>query len=75
MASVFELSSRALLCRKLAEQEPANRVFWIAEAECWSRLSEREASYRNNSFKCLGVFAGPVRQKLVMFRQGSRTTG
>jgi hypothetical protein len=66
MASSLELSSRALLCRRLAEQEPANRVFWIAEAENWSRLSESEASQRKNLFKCLGVFSSPVRKKPTM---------
>jgi hypothetical protein len=35
-----ELNSRAALCRKLAQREPANRMLWMAEAENWSRLSE-----------------------------------
>jgi hypothetical protein len=48
MASPLELRSRALLCRQLAIQEPANRVFWLAEAESWSRLSNRDASRRDN---------------------------
>jgi hypothetical protein len=39
MASQLELAARAALCRQLAEREPANRVFWMAEAENWSRLS------------------------------------
>ena len=36
-----ELNSRAALCRTLAQREPANRTFWIAEAENWSRLSKK----------------------------------
>jgi len=39
MASQLELSARAALCRQLAKREPKNRVFWMAEAESWSRLS------------------------------------
>jgi len=38
MISQAEFSSRAALCRQLAKREPANGVFWIAEAENWSRL-------------------------------------
>jgi hypothetical protein len=40
MVDQLEFSSRAVLCRKLAQREPANRVYWIAEAENWSRLSK-----------------------------------
>jgi hypothetical protein len=44
MTDQSELNSRAALCRKLAQREPVNEVFWIAEAENWSRLSkERRA--------------------------------
>jgi hypothetical protein len=39
MASQLEFAARAALCRQLAKREPANRVFWMAEAENWSRLS------------------------------------
>ena len=39
MASQWELSARAALCRQLAKREPKSRVFWMAEAENWSRLS------------------------------------
>ena len=39
MTSYLELSSRAALCRQLAQREPKTRVYWLAEAECWSRLS------------------------------------
>ena len=37
--SQFELSSRAVLCRKLARQDPANQTVWMAEARSWSRLA------------------------------------
>jgi hypothetical protein len=40
MAGQLEFGLRATLCRELAQREPANRVFWIAEAETWARLSE-----------------------------------
>jgi hypothetical protein len=39
MASQLEFGARAALCRKLAKREPKNRIFWMAEAENWSRLS------------------------------------
>jgi hypothetical protein len=42
MTDQSELNSRAALCRKLAQREPANQVFWIAEAENWSRLSKEK---------------------------------
>ena len=46
MVSALELSSRALLCRRFAEQEPANRVLLITEAEHCEQLSQRETSHR-----------------------------
>jgi hypothetical protein len=42
MTDQSELNSRAALCRRLAQREPANRTFWIAEAENWSRLSKEK---------------------------------
>jgi hypothetical protein len=42
MADQSELNLRAALCRRLAQREPANRTFWIAEAENWSRLSKEK---------------------------------
>lgn len=42
MIDQSELDSRAALCRKLAQREPANRTFWMAEAEKWSRLSKEQ---------------------------------
>ena len=38
MITQTELSSRAALCRQLAQREPNSRVYWLAEAEHWSRL-------------------------------------
>ena len=43
MIDQVEFDLRATLCRQLAMREPANRTFWMAEAENWSRLS-RERS-------------------------------
>ena len=40
MTGQSEFNSRAELCRKLAQREPTNRIFWMAEAENWSRLSK-----------------------------------
>jgi hypothetical protein len=37
----FELKSRATLCLQLAIQDSVNRLIWVAEAERWSRLSQR----------------------------------
>ena len=42
MTEQSELNSRAALCRRLAQREPANRTFWMAEAENWSRLSKEK---------------------------------
>ena len=42
MAGQSEFNSRAALCRKLAQREPANQTFWMAEAENWSRLSKEK---------------------------------
>ena len=42
MPDQSELNSRAALCRLLAQREPANRAFWMAEAENWSRLSKEK---------------------------------
>ena len=39
MAGHIELNSRAALCRLLARREPNSKVYWLAEAENWSRLS------------------------------------
>ena len=43
MTGQLEFDLRATLCRQLAEREPANRAFWMAEAENWSRLSKEKS--------------------------------
>jgi hypothetical protein len=43
MIDQLEFDLRATLCRQLAEREPANRAFWMAEAESWSRLSKEKS--------------------------------
>jgi hypothetical protein len=42
MTEHSEFNSRAALCRQLALREPANRTFWMAEAENWSRLAKEK---------------------------------
>lgn len=39
MITQLELSSRAALCRQLARREPRSKIYWLAEAENWQRLS------------------------------------
>ena len=51
MASQLELSSRAALCRELAQREPESRVYWLAEAERWSRLSRQTMSVERTGHK------------------------
>jgi hypothetical protein len=41
MITQAELSSRAALCRQLAQREPNSKVYWLAEAESWLRLCRR----------------------------------
>jgi hypothetical protein len=70
MIDQLEFDLRASLCRQLAKREPANRIFWIAEAENWSRLSKERsgaaeenigsgitASWREKSGRFLSVLA------------------
>lgn len=47
MISQVELDSRAALCRQLAKHEPVYQALWLAEAECWSRLSR--AKFRSDA--------------------------
>jgi hypothetical protein len=49
MTDHSELNSRATLCRQLAQREPANRTFWMAEAENWSRLSKEQRHGEDNA--------------------------
>ena len=41
MINQTELNSRAALCRQLVRREPNSRIYWLAEAENWLRLSRR----------------------------------
>jgi hypothetical protein len=41
MINQLELHLRAVLCRQLARREPSSKVYWLAEAENWSRLSRK----------------------------------
>jgi hypothetical protein len=43
MIDQLEFDLRATLCRQLANREPANRIFWMAEADSWSRLSKERS--------------------------------
>jgi hypothetical protein len=71
MIDQLEFDLRATLCRQLAIREPANRIFWMAEAENWSRLSKERsrgaaeesidsgiaASWREKSARFLSMLA------------------
>jgi hypothetical protein len=57
MMGQSELNSRAALCRKLAQREPANQIFWMAEAENWSRLSKERPHGTDSVVIDRGIFA------------------
>ena len=57
MTDQSELNSRAALCRKLAQRESANRTFWMAEAESWSRLSKEKMQDANSVKIDSGILA------------------
>jgi hypothetical protein len=57
MTDHSELSSRAALCRELAQREPANRAFWMAEAENWSRLSKAQLHGEDSARIDSGILA------------------
>ena len=57
MVDQLELSSRAALCRDLARREPENRVYWMAEAENWSRLSKESCAGADSSETDFGLLA------------------
>ena len=48
MIDQSELKSRAALCRELAQREPANGALWMAEADCWTRLSQEKSPDENS---------------------------
>jgi hypothetical protein len=45
MKNVVEFRAQAKLCRQLAIYEPKNRIYWLAEAERWSRQDEISAHH------------------------------
>lgn len=57
MTSQLELTSRAALCRQLAKREPANGVFWMAEAENWLCLSKQKLRGGVRTQISSGIFA------------------
>jgi hypothetical protein len=68
MTTQLELRSRAALCKQLAKREPENRVFWMAEAESWSRLSKENFAARRSKHQVAdsdGVTARNNRQKFA----------
>jgi hypothetical protein len=67
MASQLELSSRATLCRQLAQREPKSRVYWLAEAESWSRLSRETIDVERTGRK-----DDPFEQFLALIARQSR---
>jgi hypothetical protein len=44
MRKIMEFRAQVRLCRQLAIREPKNRIYWLAEAERWSRLTQAEIS-------------------------------
>ena len=46
MKKVMEFRAQARLCRQLAIREPKNGIYWLAEAERWSRHAQDEISYQ-----------------------------
>ena len=44
MKNVVKFRAQAKLCRQLAISESKNRIYWLAEAERWSRLAQDEIS-------------------------------
>jgi hypothetical protein len=66
MADQSEFNSRAALCRKLAEREPANRTLWMAEAENWSRLS-KEKPHGVDSVKIDSGILARLRMQSIKF--------
>jgi hypothetical protein len=66
MTDQSELNSRAALCRRLAEREPANRTLWMAEAENWSRLS-KEKPHGEDSVKPDSEILARLRAQSIKF--------
>jgi hypothetical protein len=58
MTNLLELRSRAALCRQFAEQEPASKAIWLAEAERWSRLAQDRTSLHDPEYQATSFAAG-----------------
>ena len=59
-----ELSSRAALCRQLARREPNSKIYWLAEAENWSRLCREPAkAVRKGRRDAFEQFLDLIREK------------
>jgi hypothetical protein len=66
MITPTELSSRAALCRKLAQREPNSKVYWLAEAEKWLRLCHKPIHLERTGDK------DPLEQFLARMNKRSR---
>jgi hypothetical protein len=67
MTSHLELTSRAALCKELAQREPNSRAYWLAEAESWSRLSRETIDVERT-----GGEADPFEQFLALIAKQPR---
>jgi hypothetical protein len=74
MTDQSELNSRAALCRKLARREPANRTFWMAEAEKWSRLSKEKQRGKDGGKIASGILVR-LREQSAKFLLSLRSQG
>jgi hypothetical protein len=66
MTDQSEFNSRAALCRRLAQRDPANRTFWMAEAESWLRLS-KEQYHGEDSIKIDSGILARLREQSTRF--------
>jgi hypothetical protein len=60
MKNVVEFRAQAKLCRRLAMCEPNNRIYWLAEAERWSRLAQDEISSHYQECNVIQSAGGPA---------------
>jgi hypothetical protein len=67
MTSHLELTSRAALCKELAQREPNSRAYWLAEADSWSRLSRETIDLERT-----GGEADPFEQFLALIAKQPR---
>jgi hypothetical protein len=59
MKNVVEFRAQARLCRQLAICEPKNRIYWVAEAERWSRLTQDVISSHYEECNVIQLRDGP----------------